>query len=187
MTLRLITPPAAEPLSVAEVKELGKIDAGEDSTFELLIKAARKSAEDRTGRALILQTWERVLDAFPMNEIRIGMLPIQSVVSVKYYDPDGVLQTMDAADYVLDVDTMPGWLLPAEGVSWPSTRCAAQSVIVRFQAGYGNTGDDVPAEIKLWIAAQVAAAFRAPEGLMSELATGLPFVDGLLDGYRVFG
>lgn len=156
-----------------------------DPMLAMLIASARKVAEDRTGRAFITQTWEKVLDAFPVNELELGMLPGQSIASVKYYDSAGALQTMDAADYVLDSDTIPGWVLPAYGVSWPSTYGVAQAVIVRFLAGYGATGASVPSEIRMWISAQVAASYRNPSGLMEGKAQPLPFIDHLLDAYRI--
>jgi uncharacterized phiE125 gp8 family phage protein len=156
-----------------------------DPMLAMLIKAARQVAEDKTGRGLITQTWEQVLDEFPEEGIRVGMLPIQSITSVKYYDVDGVLQTMDSADYVLDSDTMPGWVMPAYGISWPSTYDMVNAVIVRFVSGYGSTGSSVPAEIRMWISAQVAAAYDNPNGLMSGNAQALPFMDGLLDAYRI--
>ena len=161
------------------------VNSTSDPLLTMLIKAARQVAENITGRGFITQTWEQVYDKFPAREIEIGMLPIQSITSLKYYDADGVLQTMDSADYVLDVDTLPGWVLPAYGVSWPSTYDSAQSVIVRFVAGYGSTGLSVPAEIRMWISAQCAAAYDHPSGLMDGKAAALPFIDGLLDAYRL--
>lgn len=157
------------------------VNTTSDPILTMLITAARKVAENRTGLAFITQTWEQVLDAFPSNEIEIGLMPIQSIVSVKYYDADGLLQTMSAADYVLDTDTPPGWLLPAYGVSWPATYGVAQAAIARFVAGYGGAGLNVPAEIRQWISAQVAAAYRNPTGLMEGKAQPMPFLDGLLD------
>ena len=161
------------------------VNTTSDPKLAMLITAARRVAEARTGRALITQTWEQVLDAFPEKEIRIGMLPIQSITSVKYYDTDGILQTMNAADYVLDADTLPGWVLPAQDVTWPSTLDMAQAVIVRFVAGYGGAGSSVPADIRMWIAAQIAASYDRPDGLVVGNAQPLPFMDGLLDEARI--
>ena len=159
-----------------------------DPLLGMLLTAARVAAEQRTGRALITQTWERVLDAFPANEIELGMLPVQSISSVKYYDADGVLQTLSSANYTLDADTLPGWLLPAAGTSWPSTYAMSQAVIVRFVAGYGAAGSAVPAAIRQWICAQVKASFDNPAGLLEgfgSIAVPLTYVDGLLDAYRI--
>jgi uncharacterized phiE125 gp8 family phage protein len=191
MTLRLITAPTVEPVTQAEVMRWSRIDAsGEspdpvDTIIGMLIPAARKVAENITGRGLITQTWELVLDKFPCNEIEIGMLPIQSITSLKYYDSAGVLQTMSSANYVLDADTLPGWVLPAYGFTWPSTYDIAQAVIIRFVSGYGAAGSLVPAEIKMWISAQCAAAYNNPDALMDGKYACLPFLDGLLDAYRI--
>lgn len=155
-----------------------------DPMLGTLITAARQVAEARTGRKFITQTWELVLDAFP-SEIELGALPVQSVTSIKYYDTDGVLQTMSASDYVLDADLLPGWIRPAYNVSWPSTRTQSQAVIVRVVLGYGTTGASVPAGIRQWIVAQVSAAFRNYDGLIDGIAVPLPFLDGLLDSFRI--
>ena len=186
MTLRIVTAPAIEPVTVAEVKLDARIDVADlDATLTLLITGARRVAEDRTGRSLITQTWELVLDAFPSAGIEVGKLPIQSITSVKYYDSDGVLQTLSSANYVLDTDTLPGWILPAYGVSWPATHAVSNAVIIRFVTGYGAAASDVPAEIKLWIRAQVVASIDRQDGLMDGKAVPLQFLDGLLDAYRL--
>ena len=156
-----------------------------DPMLGMLITAARAVAENITGRSLITQTWEQVLDKFPAKEIEIGMLPIQSITSVQYYDSDGVLQNVSPTDYVLDQDTLPGWVLPAYNVSWPDTYDMAQAVIIRFVAGYGAAGSSVPANIRMWISAQVKAAYENPSSLMDGKYVCLPFLDGLLDPYRL--
>lgn len=156
-----------------------------DPLLGMLITAARVAAEQRTGRALINQTWERVLDGFPAREIELGMMPVQSITSVKYYDTDGVLQTMDAADYTLDADTLPGLVFPAYNVTWPSTYDVPNAVIVRFVTGYGAARATVPAQIRQWICAQVKASFDNPAGLLDGKTVPLPYIDGLLDAYSI--
>lgn len=155
-----------------------------DPMLGMLISGARQVAEDRTGRALITQTWEALYDAFPSNELRIGMLPIQSISSVKYLDSDGVLQTVASTDYVLDADTLPGWVRLAHEKSWPSTRAIENAVIVRFVAGYGAAAA-VPSPLRMWIAAQVAASFRNPDALLEGNAQPMPFLDHLLDTFSI--
>lgn len=161
------------------------VNTTSDPMLGMLITAARSIAEQRTARAFITQTWELLLDVFPTKEIEIGMLPLQSIASVKYYDSDGVLQTMDTADYVLDIDAVPGWLLPAYNVTWPATYAIAQAVIIRFVAGYGAAGSSVPAEIRTWICAQVAAAYRNPSGLLEGNPATLQFLDHALDTHTI--
>lgn len=152
-----------------------------DPLVARLITAARRIAEARTGRVFITQTWEQVLDSFPENELRLDIMPVQSITSVSYIDENEATQTLDSSLYALDKDTIPSWLLPAYGEEWPTTLDAAQAVTVRLVAGYGDSAADVPAEIRQWIAAQVAAAYDNPSGLLDGNAQPLKFVDALLD------
>jgi uncharacterized phiE125 gp8 family phage protein len=76
------------------------------------------------------------------NAIDVPLPTLQSVTSVKYYDPDGVQQTMDPAGYIASGQQ----IVPVD--AWPdydTTRPGA--VTVRFTAGYGNA-TAVPAAIK---------------------------------------
>src|SRR4030042_1283690 len=70
--LVLITPPAAEPLTNAEAMVHLKVDSQIEIPYiDNLIKDARETAERITRRALITQTWELYLDAFPAWEIGV--------------------------------------------------------------------------------------------------------------------
>lgn len=62
----LKTPPSEEPIDVQAAKLFLKVDHDlEDDFIKELIVAAREWVEGRTGRALITQTWQFVLDNFP--------------------------------------------------------------------------------------------------------------------------
>lgn len=66
MGLVLITPPAVEPVCLADVKAFLRIeDDTEDQIITDLITAAREYLENRTGRAFITQTWQLTDDGFP--------------------------------------------------------------------------------------------------------------------------
>ncbi len=83
MQLKIITDPAAEPLLLEAVKNHLKVDGAEDNVLiKALIKSARLTAENETGRAFITQTWRLYLDvAYP--EIEIPRPPLQSIESIK--------------------------------------------------------------------------------------------------------
>lgn len=189
MTLKLIAAPSATPVTVSEAKAHLRVDVADDDAYiETLIFVAAQAAESRTGRALMTQTWDLLLDAFPAAEIMIGKLPLQSVTHIKYYDQDGALQTLDAADYVLDPDALPGWLLPAYGKAWPATLDSANAVMVRFVAGYADAAS-VPAAIKHWVLMYVGHLYQSREPVVIGAApAALPraFWDALLDPYRLF-
>ena len=189
MTLRLITPPALEPVSLTEAKLHLRVDGSdEDDLITALIVAARQAAEHQLDRALVTQTWERRFDAFPAAELELGMPPVQSITSVTYYDADEVLQTMDAADYALDAYRLPGWAVPAYGTTWPSTLDTPNAVRVRFVAGYGDTASDVPEAIRQWMLMRIGTLYKHREQVVAGMSVAeLPgaFVDRLLDPYRV--
>jgi uncharacterized phiE125 gp8 family phage protein len=185
MTLKRTVAPSVEPATVDEVKLDARIDGPElDATIELLIKAARQRCEDLTGRALITQTWQLILDEFPVDGIRIGKLPIASITSIEYYNSIGTLQTLDPSTYTLDADRLPGWIYEAGLNTWPSVRTEENSVIITLVAGYGAAASDVPAELRYWIRAQAAAAIQA-QSTQTDASVGMDFVNSLLDPYKL--
>ena len=71
MPLNLITPPAVEPVTLADAKAHLKVDTtDDDALITALITAARARAEWHTGRALITQSWTLWLDAWPAERHR---------------------------------------------------------------------------------------------------------------------
>ena len=139
-------------------------------------------AEARTGRRLITQTVELVLDAFPAAEIDLLLPNVQAITSVKYNDAvDGTQQTLASDQYALDDASTPCRLLPAYDVEWPDTWDTANAVRIRFAVGYGDAANAVPHSIRQWIIAHTIASLQSPSGGYAPL----PYVDGLLDAYRV--
>ena len=204
MPLQLVTPPAEEPVSLAEAKQHLRVDGGDDDLLiGSLIIAARQAAETKTGRQLITARWKLVLDAFPGpslmqsatgasfslpgHAILLAKCPVQSVVSIEYMDMNGATQVMPADDYVLDVACEPARITPVFGKTWPPTLPQMGAVSVTFDAGYG-AASAVPEGLKSWIKLRVGSLYGHREE-MSVLSRGridpLPFVDGLLDGFKV--
>lgn len=194
-SLTLIEPPETDPVTVAEVRARLRVPGtSENAAIADMIADARAQAEHITCRALITQTWERTLCAFPAcgGRIHLGMPPVVEIETVKYIDVDGVEQTMAEADYQLDLVNMPGWLHTVDGADWPQTSTAVPiAVRVRFVCGYGDAAEDVPAPIREWIHLQVGAAYRNREAFLAGTGSAtaeLPnrFVDRKLDRYRVW-
>jgi uncharacterized phiE125 gp8 family phage protein len=157
MAIRLITPPAAEPITLTEAKAHLRVDHTEDDALiSAIIEASRVYCEQYTGRAFVTQTWEEVIDLFPENEIMIPLPPLQSVTSIKYDDGGGVEQTLSLTEYEVDTVSQPGWVVPATG-GWPSSVFEGiNSVRIRFVAGY-NPGTDSPIDL----AANVPQSLKA--------------------------
>lgn len=187
MALKLITDATVEPVTLAQAKVQCRVDEDittDDTLIEGLVSAARKMAEQECNRALISQTWERVIDAFPAVEIELGKHRVIAITSVTYIDAAGNSQTMAAEDYSLDADSDGGFLLPAADAEWPDTLDTANAVRVRFTAGYGADASAVPECIKAWIRIMVGHMHPNGDKLTPEQKK---MVDRLLDSERVWG
>lgn len=154
MGLTLFEAPAAQPVSLERAKAHLRIDStDEDIAVQGMLDAATQmidGPEGNYGLALITQTWDLWLDEFPYCSgvaIELPLRPVQSVTYLKYTDSDGVLQTSDSADYLLDNKSNPPVLVPAYSTNWPSTRDIGNAVNVRFVAGFGDVASDVPPRI----------------------------------------
>ncbi|MBA2628006.1 MAG: phage head-tail connector protein [Gemmatimonadales bacterium] len=161
MSVRLVTPPAVEPVDLESLKRHLRVEHNEDDELiATLGQAAREFGETYTRRAWMTQTWERVIDTFPWSALSLPYPPVQSIESVTYVDRNGATQTWAADQYTLDLagDGGFGRLYPVFGGVYPTDlRWHPGGVVVRFVAGYG----DVPETLADPLAASVPAAGRA--------------------------
>lgn len=187
MPLVEITAPTVEPITPADVKYSARIDGTEfDSQIAIIIPALRRHVEGRLGRRLVNQTLELVLDSFPAGEIDLILPSVSSIVSVKYLDANGTEQTLASNAYALDAASYTARLFPASGQQWPETTAAANAVRVRFVVGYGADATAVPEDIRLWMIAHAVQILNNPDGQGDGSIKPLPFVDALLDHYKVW-
>ena len=148
--LKSVTPPASEPVTLAEAKLHVRQDLDTDDTLITgLITAAREEVERISWHALLTQTWELVLDRWPAGDaIELPRPPLQSVTSVKYTDSSGAETTWSAANYVVDTDSTPGRIVLAYSVTWPTVVLQPTGGIrVRYVAGWTSAAN-VPQAIK---------------------------------------
>lgn len=204
MPLQPVTPPAEEPVSLIEAKLHLRVDFDEDDVLiTALISAARQAAETLTGRQFITARWKLVFDCFPGspamgvpagqsfslpgNAILLPKVPVRSVLAINYLDMGSVNQTMAALTYTVDAACEPARITPVFGQCWPVCLPQIGAVSVTFDAGYG-TAAQVPEGIKSWIKLRVGSLYNHREE-MAVLSRGhidhLPFIDGLLDPYKV--
>lgn len=147
MTYVLVTPPAAEPISLAELKAHLRLEGTEeDALLAGLIRAARDHLERTTALALITQTWRLSLDDWPeAGPVEIGHGPVREIVSVHAFDELGEESELSLSGHVLDGARRPArlWLRAR-----PAPRQAINGIEVDFTAGFGETGAEVPDTLK---------------------------------------
>lgn len=168
MSLALVTPPATEPISVAEAKAWARVDQQlDDVVIAGLIATVRQQFDGKEAwfaRALLTQTWDYALDRFPgppppntSYAIQVPLPPLQSVTSITYLDGTGAPIVLAPTEYVVDTVSEPGRIVPAFGKIWPMTSGHLfNTVTVRFVAGYGDQPSDVPQAIRDWVKQGVA-------------------------------
>lgn len=160
---QLITAPSVEPISTAEAKAHLRIEhTDDDSYIDALITAARQAAENYTGRRLITQTWDATFAEF-QDEMLLPGTPLQSISSVTYLDSDGDSQTLGTGIYEADTTTEPGALRRTYLQVFPVTRPVWNAVVVRYVAGYGDAGSDVPAAIRQALLIHIAHMYEFRE------------------------
>lgn len=140
--------------------------------------AAREQSEAETGRRWVTQTVTLSLPAFPRRRVNAGgypdpweewyppadwflagtgvvgsvifipFEPVGAISAVRYWDANGVQQTLDPSLYLTWVAHSPPLLYPAPGQLWPPTQVGRLGAAeVDVTAGYG-TAAAVPSAAK---------------------------------------
>lgn len=157
----------------------------QDEVLISFLRAAMAAVEARTGKILLqrgfiwtLSRWrDREAAAFPVA-------PVVAVTSVEVVDRLGVRSVVPAAQYWLEQDGQRPQLRPV-GTYLPAIP-AAGSVVVGFDAGYGATWVDVPADLRQAVLLLAAHYYEfRNETTLSEGC--MPFgVSSLIERYRTF-
>mgnify|MGYP003148452997 CR=1 FL=1 len=144
-----ITAPAAEPLALSEAKSFLRIDnSDQDTLITELIKTARQRVENDTGQSLVNTTWDYWFDTFPTERsITLSRVPLVSVTHVKSYNEDDTESTLASSTYL--VDTIQNRVALNDGDDWPGELREFNAGIIRFVAGHGTAGSDVPSSLRL--------------------------------------
>lgn len=195
--LKLITPPAVEPVTLEQAREHLRVFITDDDDFiTRLIVAARQAAENYTRRAFVAQEWEAGYQSFPCDGFELAKPPLIGLSAITYTDDDDVEQTLPASDYTVDDYSAPAKVYRKRTASWPVLTENGTRVRVRFVAGYpqgeGSPGDEaanVPDAIKHAILLHLGHMYENREAVnVGNITTELPLAyDSLLHPYRVYG
>ena len=182
------TAAATEPVSVPEAKAFLRVDhSDDDALISALIKAAREIVERTCGRSMVSQTvTERMPYQTLMDGVELSRTPATSITSVKYYDTDGTLQTVAAADYTARTDSEPGTIRLDEGQTDPDTD-RGDCIELIYVAGAATTSA-VPETLNTAIKLLVAHLYENRSGddrLKPSDITVPPTIDYLLEPYTI--
>lgn len=160
MATVLITPPTAEPVTLADLKSQMGLSPTQDTDHvqsDLLskrlrraIRGARAECESMTSRVFMTQTWKVLLDTWPHKDPRydehwyrsivLPVPPFQSVSTFTYTDTQGITQDMFVYGFQVDPgsETQPARLTSPFAQPWPPIRMVPNNVQVQFKCGYGG-------------------------------------------------
>jgi len=163
--LTLETAPVRLPVDMADVRQQLRIDGdAEDPAMDRLLRVATSFVDGRgaLGRAMITQSWAQHVGPNPGN-VKIAMLPFQSLTSVKYYDAAGTLQTATLGDFEVIGAENSKTVRPKDGFSWPATDDRPDAIKITYVAGYGDDPEDVPESTRHALLMLVAHWFERRE------------------------
>lgn len=155
--LRVVTKPTVEPVTLAEAKAHCRVDAtADDAYIATLIQTAREWVESYLDRQLIHTELEMSLEEFPESdeEIDLPRPPMataagKTAVAVTYTLSTQATASLASNTFRIDRHATPGRIYPLYGQNWPADRLDDENaILVRWWAGYGPSGTDVPAPIR---------------------------------------
>ena len=153
--LDLVTPPATEPLTLAEAKLALRVDGSvEDGYITSLIKAARGVAEEYLWRSLITQTWQLQFDQYVPNVVLLPKGPVKSITSVKMIAQDWSETVVATGNYRLNA-----------GKEQLIFSAAPIGIIIqiKYVAGYGDS-TCIPYQIKQGMLMHIASMYENRSG-----------------------
>ncbi len=172
MPLVILTQPANEPVSLIEAKDhIRVVGSLEDDVITSLIVTARQYIEQSYNVMMISQTWRSYHNSF--IDIVLDLLPVTSIVSIKYIDINGTEQTLSSSIYDVDLFALKASLELSYNQSWPSVRSVKNTITVEFVVGYGAP-TDIPDPLKHAILLLVGYLYENREHTTEIALTELP-------------
>ena len=177
MSIVVITPPASEPISLAEAKLFLRVDHSiEDDLVATLIIAAREAVEASCGRALIKRRVRESLDIWRQDAVGgavLGLGPVMHVEAVRLLADNGSQSVIDPERYRLEGGRDRPRLVFESGV--PATLRTVGAIEIEYDAGFAEVASDLPVALRLATLQIVSTLYetRLGESAMPETARAL--------------
>lgn len=170
MALVTLTPPVQFPVSLDDAKgQIRGTGNAEDDTLQRMIAAATARVESYLRRRLIRQLVELRLDRLAPR-LSLPLAPVIEIDEILCEGPDGAEISVPGERYRL-LNAAEGPVVVLEdGQAWPDHRRRAESVRVRFWAGYGPDPEDVPEDIRHALLMLVGHFFEHREAVLAGAA-----------------
>jgi uncharacterized phiE125 gp8 family phage protein len=186
----LVTGPEEEPITLAEAKTHLNVSGSHDDTYITgLVAAARRAVERYLNRVLITQEW-KVYYSNWCNELAVPFGKLQSIETVKYYNTDGMLTTLNANTFYWVVTTSePGKIVRKYDANFPELQYGRpDSIEIAFTCGFGDEATDVPDDIKHGIKLLIANYYEhRGDVVIGAVANKIPtHVSDLLHSYKLY-
>src|SRR3954469_24916091 len=139
MSSILLTPPAVEPVTLADAQAYLRVDhSDDDAVISALIAGARSHIEAQTKRALITQTWRLIRDGWPPDgRVAVVPAPLRSLVAARVYDAGGTPHAIDTGAFIADKAAAPPLLAFMPGTLAEPGRATA-GIEIDVEVGYGD-------------------------------------------------
>ncbi|PTT91202.1 hypothetical protein DBR42_04365, partial [Pelomonas sp. HMWF004] len=157
----------AEPVDKAAVKLAARVDTDAlDDMIDSLITSAREQAEHLTGRTYRPQVLREELADWPAATDAIAVCQA-TACAVSYWTGSAWSAPLNGSAYVFaagGIGSNGTVLAPATGTNWPTLGARPVGPRVRIDLTAGPAAPaDVPARVKLFVTASVAAWLATPE------------------------
>jgi hypothetical protein len=123
--------------------------------------------------------------------LRLLRSPVQSVTSIKYLDANGTLQTLaqnpgpGLPGYIVDTDSEPARIAPANNLPWPVTLAQQSAVQVLYVAGY-SSADLVPETVKHAMKLLIGELYENREAISDKMSFPVGSFDRLTWADRIY-
>ena len=135
-SLRLITAPSSELLTLAQAKTFLRIEhSADDEPLTRAIASARQALEQHIQSALLPQVWEYSIANPQSHKVQLSFGPAQNITSITLTTEAGVTSTMSASNYRLSVDGFSVLF---------STATNSEKMTVRYSASMASTVAEIP-------------------------------------------